>query len=341
MNDLIYFYPAGHQAHAQDGHPERPERVEAIYQSLDRIGWWDNFLKIEPIRLLDEVLFNIHEPHYLDKLQEVSNRGQWFDMDTYTTFDSYDLAMKAAGGAIAVASQVWNRTAKRGFALTRPPGHHATFNRAMGFCLLNNIALAAQYLLQIEGASRLAIVDIDLHHGNGTEQIFYNRDDVFFTSTHQSPLYPGTGDFRDIGSGEGKGYNVNFPLPPFSGDQAYKTVMDDLIIPLLNRFKPEMILVSYGFDAHWKDPLGSLLLSAAGYQNLVELLRDWSDQNCDGRIALFLEGGYDLDAAKTCSQAVVAALLGEQWEDSLGPAPNLEDNKWNNMVYQAKQLWNL
>jgi acetoin utilization deacetylase AcuC-like enzyme len=341
MNDLIYFHPDGHEAHAQTGHPERPERVESIRQSLDLIGWWDKFLKIEPISLPDEVLFKIHEPHYFNKLQDVSNRGQWFDMDTYTTTASYDLAVKAAGGAVAVASQVWNRTANRGFALTRPPGHHATSNRAMGFCLLNNIALVAQYLLQIEGASRLAIVDLDLHHGNGTEQLFYNRDDVFFISTHQSPLYPGTGDLGDIGSGEGKGFNANFPLPSSSGDQAFKAVMDEMIIPLLNRYKPEMILVSYGFDVHWRDPLGNLLLSAGGYRDLIEVLSDWSDENCDGRIALFLEGGYDLDAARTCSQAVVGALLGEQWEDTLGPAPDLEDNRWKNMVQQAKQLWNL
>ncbi|MBE0408570.1 MAG: histone deacetylase [Anaerolineales bacterium] len=341
MDDLVYFYPTGHQAHAQDGHPERPERVEAIRQSLEQIGWWEKYLKIEPVSIPDEVLFRIHDPQYAARVREVSNQGQWFDMDTYSTHASYDLALKAAGGGVAVAERVWEREARRGFALTRPPGHHATPSRAMGFCLLNNIAIAAEYLLQVKGASRLAIIDLDLHHGNGTERIFYNRGDVFYISTHQSPLYPGTGELRDTGSGEGEGFNANFPLPPFSGDRAFKTIMDELIVPLLFNFKPEMILVSYGFDTHWRDPLGSLLLSARVYGDLIALLSSWADQFCDGRIALFLEGGYDIDAAKICSQAVTAAMLGQEWEDILGSAPNPENSQWEGMVRQAIKLWRL
>jgi acetoin utilization deacetylase AcuC-like enzyme len=341
INDFIYFYPTGHTKHFQNGHPERPERVESIRQSLETKGWWDKFPKIEPIPLPDEVLYEVHESQYLSKVHELSTRGNWFDMDTYSTQSSYDLAIKAAGGAAAVASQVWRRKSRKGFALTRPPGHHATSNRAMGFCLVNNIAVAAQYLLQLERASRLAVIDLDLHHGNGTEKIFYNRDDVFYMSTHQSPLYPGTGNLGDTGSGEGMRYNANFPLPPLSGDRAFTSVMNELIIPLLDSYKPEMILVSYGFDTHWRDPLGNLLLSAGVYRYLIQSLNDWSDQHCNGRIALFLEGGYDLEAARMCSQAVVAALLGEKWEDTLGTAPKTEDNKWLNMLHQAKQLWNL
>jgi acetoin utilization deacetylase AcuC-like enzyme len=212
----------------------------------------------------------------------------------------------------------------------------------MGFCLLNNVALAAQYLIQEEGAQRLAIVDVDLHHGNGTQDIFYHRKDVFYFSTHQYPHYPGTGSLDEMGEGEGVGYTANFPLPPFSGDKAFQVIMEELLLPLLHRYQPEMILVSYGFDPHWRDPLGSLLLSAGGFHNLVKALTAWADEHCEGRIAVFLEGGYDLEAARVCSLAVVAALLNKPWQDDLGSSPtSVEREYWKTMVQQAKQLWNL
>jgi acetoin utilization deacetylase AcuC-like enzyme len=158
---------------------------------------------------------------------------------------------------VAVASAIWEGKAKRGFALTRPPGHHAMRGQGMGFCLLNNVAIAAEALIKNNNVERLAIVDLDLHHGNGTQEIFWNRSDVFYVSTHQSPFYPGTGRLEDIGSGEGVGWTANFPLPPLSGDEAFLTIMDELILPLLDQKKPQIILVSYGFDSHWLDPLGS------------------------------------------------------------------------------------
>jgi acetoin utilization deacetylase AcuC-like enzyme len=299
--------------------------------------------------LTEPVIQAIHAAAYLRRLELVCRQGAHFDADTYTRPASWELAHQAAGGAASVAAAVWQRAARRGFALTRPPGHHATRERAMGFCLMNNIALAAEYLLQEEGAGRLAIVDLDLHHGNGTQDIFYERGDVFFLSTHQSPLYPGTGFLEETGSGPGAGANANFPLPPFSGDQAFRTVMETLILPLLDRFEPEMILVSYGFDPHWSDPLGNLRLSAGTYGELIASLADWADRRCQGRIALFLEGGYDLQAAKACSLAVVGALLGKPPPDHLealageaaGPAPYPEGDGWRSMVQRARQLWKL
>jgi acetoin utilization deacetylase AcuC-like enzyme len=234
---------------------------------------------------------------------------------------------------------VWRGEARRGFALARPPGHHATRQRGGGFCLLNNVALAAEALLQLEGARNLAIVDLDLHHGNGTQDIFWQRDDVFYFSTHQMPLYPGTGGTDEIGAGKGKGRISNFPLPPRAGDKAFRTVMDELILPLLDRAVPEMLLVSYGFDTHWRDPLGSLLLSAGEYGRLIASLAGWADEHCNGRIMLALEGGYDLAAASACSQAVTAGLLGLPWHDPIGPAPYDEDLNWQQMVSQAKRTW--
>lgn len=341
MHDLVIFYPEGHQAHYELGHPERPERVETIRQALEAVGWWDRYPHLQPLPVPTRLLESIHDPAYLSQLQAACARGQHLDMDTYTTPASWQLALNAVGGAMAVSAAVWGGAARRGLALTRPPGHHATSRRGMGFCLLNNVALAAQYLLSDHGAQRLAIVDLDLHHGNGTQDIFYRRGDVFYISTHQSPLYPGTGSLQETGAGAGEGTNANFPLPPGSGDGAFQEIMQTLILPLLDRFQPQMLLVSFGFDTHWRDPLGHLQLTSAGYASLISSLATWADAHCAGRIALYLEGGYDLEAAAACGLSVTAALLGEKWEDSLGGAPQYEGRSWQAVVRAARQIWNL
>jgi acetoin utilization deacetylase AcuC-like enzyme len=341
MEPLAYFYPQGHAVHFEAGHPERPERVDVIRTALQQRGLWDEFPQLAALELDEQVLASIHTSAYLNLLEISCRRGGHLDADTYLTPSSWRLALAAAGGAAAIARAVWSRQAKRGFALTRPPGHHATRGQGMGFCLLNNIALAAETLLQQDKASRLAVVDIDLHHGNGTQDIFYQRGDVLYISTHQSPLYPGTGWLEEMGAGAGVGKNANFPFPPGTGDIAFITVMDELIVPLLERYEPEMILVSYGFDAHWSDPLGHLLLSAAGYQSLIQRLTEFADLHCQGRIAVFLEGGYNLEAAAICSWGVVAALLGENIQDTLGSSPYPETKLWENMLERAHRLWQL
>jgi acetoin utilization deacetylase AcuC-like enzyme len=229
----------------------------------------------------------------------------------------------------------------RGFALTRPPGHHAGPERGMGFCLLNNIAIAAEFLCQKQAARRIAIIDLDLHHGNGTQDIFWRRKDVFYFSTHQSPLYPGTGQVDEIGAGPGEGYTANFPLPPGTGDQGFLAIMESLILPLLDRFSPEIILVSAGFDSHWRDPFGHLQLSAAGYGKLISNLVNWADQHCAGRIAFFLEGGYDLEASAACAQALVSVVRQIPWQDPLGPTPLFEGKSWQIVARQAKDLWKI
>ena len=339
MEELVYFDPIGHEAHFEAGHPERPDRVETIKKTLGENGLWEKFLKLDPYEISDKVMYGIHEERYLNKLEKICSMGQYYDMDTYTTPDSWLLAHNAAGGAIAIADYVWTRKAKRGFALTRPPGHHATANRAMGFCLLNNIALAAEYLVCENNAKRVAIIDIDLHHGNGTQEIFYRRGDVVYISTHQFPHYPGTGALNETGYGNGDRATVNIPMPPMSGDTAFLTAHDEIILPLLDRFKPEMLLVSYGFDAHFRDPLGYLLITTEGYGQIIDRLVGWSDENCSGRIALFLEGGYDLEAAKSCSRAVVAALLGLPRYDLFDQSPTPEGENWKSMVDHIKRIW--
>lgn len=342
MDDLVLYYPREHENHFERGHPERPERVEAIKTALEENGYWDMYPHLEPLSLPDAVMWAVHRSDYLDALEEVCRKGMHFDADTYTRPASWDLAHNSAGGAAAVASAVWGRSAKRGFALNRPPGHHATSQRAMGFCLLNNVAIAAQHLIQLHGAKQLAIIDLDLHHGNGTQDIFYSREDVFYLSTHQYPHYPGTGWLDETGIGSGEMNTANIPLPPFSGDYVYIKAMDEIILPLLDRIQPEMVLVSYGFDPHFNDPLGSLLLTPDGYGRLIESLVVWADDNCQGRISLFLEGGYDLEAARDCSLAVVAALLGE--ENRTQPAGNIENEETStffSILEQVKLLWEI
>jgi acetoin utilization deacetylase AcuC-like enzyme len=341
MHDIVFFYPEGHAAHYEHGHPERPERVETIRRGLSDAGWWDSFPHLEPVDPSIELISSIHEMNYLRILETASAQGRHLDMDTYTTTASWDLAIQSAGGAVGVAEAVWQRQAARGFALCRPPGHHATRNQGMGFCLLNNVAVAVEYLQQTFGAQKLAIIDLDLHHGNGTQDIFWRRGDVLYISTHQSPHYPGTGLIHETGAGGGEGTTVNFPMPPMTGDRGFKTVMDEGILPSLDRFSPEMLLVSYGFDTHWRDPLGNLLLSATGYASLITALTQWSDDYCDGRIMLVLEGGYDLEAAAACGCSVTAALLGVAWDDPLGTSPYPENSAWQTMLQQAREIWAL
>ena len=361
MHEIAFFYPEGHAAHARAGHPERPERVEAIRAALEEAGlWqlgagigheWDANMRVAQMDAqMQTALETVHTAAYLSRLERASaiagssSAGEWggqLDSDTYLTGASWKLARQAVAGACNVARAVWQRQARRGFALTRPPGHHALPGQGMGFCLLNNIAVAAQDLIWHYGAQRLAIVDLDLHHGNGTQEVFWRRPEVLFISTHQVPLYPGSGSVDETGAGPGAGCTVNLPLPPGAGDQAFQAMMSKLILPLLGRFAPEMLLVSFGFDPHWRDPLGSLQLSVAGYAGLIAELASFSDQCCDGRIALFLEGGYDLDAGRACSVAATQALLGRVYDDPLGPCPLPEGAKWPVFVQAAREVWGM
>jgi acetoin utilization deacetylase AcuC-like enzyme len=340
MEELVFFYPDGHQEHYERGHPERPERVEVIRNALINAGFWDPFPKIDPIELTNAHLQAVHSPEYLNLLEMTSRRSGHLDMDTYTTSASWQLAKRVAGGATAIAASICEGKSKRGFALTRPPGHHAMHGQGMGFCLINNIAVAADYLIKNCGVQKLAIVDLDLHHGNGTQDIFWKRNDVLYISTHQSPFYPGSGRLDDIGEGNGLGWTANFPIPAGSGDTAYSSFMDELILPLLDQRNPQIILISYGFDPHWMDPLGQMLLTADGYASLIQKLCLWADVHCDGKVALFLEGGYDLKAAGACSLAVTAAMLGKTWSDPL-PCPYQENTAWQYSLKNAHSVWNL
>ena len=340
MESLALYYPVDHQKHYLYAHPERPERVEVIKEGLEEIGLWEKALHLDPFDLDHTFLKSVHDEEYLQILERASKKEQMLDQDTYTTQASWSLALNAAGGGAAITSAVWDRKAQTGFSLTRPPGHHATMNRGMGFCLINNIAVAAEYLVQYKKASKIAIIDLDLHHGNGTQDIFWNRSDICYISIHQAPFYPGTGALLDIGGKRGAGATMNLPIPGFSGDLAYLTLVNEIVIPYLDQQKPEIILISFGFDTHWRDPLGNMLVSGNGIFHIMNEIRSWTELNCSGKLAVLLEGGYDLEAGRNCGQAVGAALVNQSWSDPLGPALEEEENGWRDTLSRAKEIWN-
>lgn len=339
MNEILFFYPENHEQHALPNHPERPERVEVLRDALENAGLWGDENLAKPAQVPDELLHTIHTPGHTRRLQAASQAGGVIDADTYLTSSSWQLAINAAGGGIAVVEKVYSRQARRGFALCRPPGHHATAFQAMGFCLLNNIALAAEYLLQNMGAERIAILDIDLHHGNGTQDIFYSRPDVFFCSIHQYPLYPMTGLADETGEANGEGTTMNIPFPPYAGDNARQAALERVILPQIEKFQPDMVLVSAGFDAHWRDPLGHQLATVDGYGRLISQVAELADRICGGRLAVFLEGGYDLEAGAACGLALTQALIGQKWRDEIGPSPLPEDDFWESRLKQVTDIW--
>ena len=341
MQELIFFYPEGHAGHHWAGQAECAGRLEAVREALDGAGLWDRYPHIQAAALPEAVLHAIHAPEYLKALIEMGERSEWVDHETYTCPETYQISMDAAGGSAAVARAVWRLEAQRGFALVRPPGHHAYRERGMGFCVLNNAALAAEYLLHQEGAQRVAIIDIDVHHGNGTHDIFYQRNDVLYISMHQFPHYPNSGRPDQVGDGDGLGITLNVPIPVHTGDVGYTENMRQIVLPALDRYMPEILLVSAGFDGHWTDPLARQLLTADGYAGLVKSLVDWSDQNCMGRIALILEGGYDLEALGHCALAATQALLGQAWQDPLGASPYPESVEWQDMLIRLKRVWKI
>jgi acetoin utilization deacetylase AcuC-like enzyme len=285
-------------------HPECPERLLAIDAALARI---EGVAELEPRPASDEELLRAHGPAHLEALRAVEGRSAQLDPDTYTSPRSYEVARLAAGGTVELALRVARGEAPSGFSLVRPPGHHAESRRPMGFCLLNHVGIAARALQQA-GLERIAIVDWDVHHGNGTQEIFEAERDVLYLSLHQYPWYPGTGALDERGVDAGAGSTVNLPLPAGCTDAEYGVVFDALVEPMLREFAPEIVLVSAGFDAHARDPLSSMQLSSDAFARFTAQLRSVADDVCDGRLVLTLEGGYDLEALGETAAAVIQAL---------------------------------
>jgi acetoin utilization deacetylase AcuC-like enzyme len=254
----------------------------------------------------------------------IARGGGHIDPDTVVSRDSWEAALRATGGVVEAVEQVATARFDNAFCLVRPPGHHATPDRAMGFCIFNNVAVAAAWLLANNHAQRVVILDYDVHHGNGTQDAFYSRADVLYISTHQYPFYPGTGFWRETGAGPGEGYTINVSLPSGSGDDVYAGVLEQVIEPAVRRYAPNFVLVSLGFDAFWADPLASLRLSIGGaYTPLLRSARSLAADLCGGKLVVALEGGYNLDALAHGAQAVCQLLLGEEPPaDPLGPPPD-------------------
>jgi acetoin utilization deacetylase AcuC-like enzyme len=318
-----FVWNENHAAHAVEGHVERPERLAAIVALLRECGLLHRLQRIEATAPEAVVLPPLHTQRYLESLgQACASGGGWFDPDTYSRPGSCDAARSAAGACLAATDAVLEGRARSAFAAVRPPGHHARPAQAMGFCLLNNIALAARHARTRHGLERVAIVDIDVHHGNGTQEAFYDDPGVLYVSIHQFPFYPGTGRLEETGAGAAAGTNVNIPLPAACGDEEYRLAFEQVVEPVVRRYRPELILVSCGFDAHYADPLAMMALSVAGYGELAQRLRALAEELCGGRLVVALEGGYDLDALAWGARTVIEVLLGIRPEpDPLGPAP--------------------
>ncbi|MBU2534693.1 MAG: histone deacetylase [Chloroflexi bacterium] len=320
MMKVGYVYDPVYLKHDTGYHPENAQRLEAIMAHLTETKLLEQLTSIKSRPATTEELTYVHQASYVSRIQDAASRGGgWLDGDTVMSPDSYDAALYAAGGAMEATDAVISGRVNSAFALVRPPGHHATAMAAMGFCLFNNIAIAAQHALKKHKIGKVAIIDFDVHHGNGTQEAFYNNPQVLYLSTHQYPHYPGTGTVGETGSGATEGTTVNIPLPSSSGDEEYRQVFEQIIVPVVRRFHPELILVSAGYDLHWKDRLAMMEVSTAGFAEMVQIIKGLADELCNGKIVITLEGGYNLKALATSVKATFDVLLGKSdSEDPLG-----------------------
>ncbi|MCX6256687.1 MAG: histone deacetylase [Bacteroidia bacterium] len=305
--------------HDHEGHVECAGRLECVMTGLENSGILSSLERIPGHEATIEELSLVHSLQMIDHIREISENGfGYFDADTYSTKFSFPAASVAAGGSADLALAVANGEIKNGFALVRPPGHHATPARPMGFCLFNNIALAAKILREKRKIHRIAIIDIDVHHGNGTQAVFDADPGLLFISTHQYPFYPGTGSIGQTGKGNAEGTKINLPLTDRAGDHSFDLLYREIIYPAVIRFNPEIILVSAGFDAHWQDPIAQLGLSLSGYANITRQLADLAGHCCRGKIAFFLEGGYNLNVLEHGVSNTFKILCGRN--DIIDPA---------------------
>lgn len=307
----LVYHPAYLEHDMGAGHPESPNRLRAIMRQLEQSGTAARLARIEPRKAEDEWITLVHRPSYVASLNEhapTSGRVS-LDPDTSMSPGSLHAAYLAAGGALAAVDAIMNKQVDHVFCAVRPPGHHAEAGRAMGFCLLNNVAIAARYLQKKYAVKRVLIVDWDVHHGNGTQHSFEDDPSILFFSTHQYPHYPGTGRATERGKGAGEGFTINVPMEAGEGDEEYHAIFLKSLVPAADEFKPEFVIISSGFDAHRDDPLANMNLTEAGYADLTGIVAEIAKRHADGRILSSLEGGYNLTALASSVDAHIKALL--------------------------------
>jgi len=318
-----YVYDPVFLEHDTGSHPENAHRLEAIISDLDWKGIRGLFKRIAARPATLEELTTVHTKEYIARVEAFCRRGggSW-DADTPMSEGSYKAALYAAGGGMAATGAVIKGDVPQAFVLVRPPGHHATANNAMGFCIFNNIAVAANHALKTGKIKRALIIDFDVHHGNGTQEAFARNPDVLYISMHEYPLFPGTGYIDEVEQGKQEAATINIPLPAGCGDGEYRQAFEGIVGPAARRFGPEIILVSAGYDAHWADNLGNMRLSLDGYHVITRTIQQLADGLCGGKTVFFLEGGYNLKVLTSAVNMTFYTWLGEKlFDDPLGPAP--------------------
>ena len=330
------------------GHPESPERLAAIYEMLHNplMAW--KFIEIEPREATHKEIETIHTPSYVEYIAGTAGQSSvYLDPDTATSPESYEIAKLAVGGVCNAIDSVMEKKVDNAFALVRPPGHHAEADSAAGFCIFNNIAIGAMHAILKHHLKKVLIVDWDLHHGNGTQHSFYSDPRVLYFSTHQYPYYPGTGSLQEIGQGKAEGYTINVPLSVGAGDASFVKIFRKILQPVALKFKPQLVLLSAGFDTYYQDPLGGMRVTADGFAALTRILMNIAESYCNGRFVAVLEGGYHL-AGLTQS---VKAVLEEMRDDTHYPEEKLAllekeaDENTNHIIKQViskiKPYWKL
>jgi acetoin utilization deacetylase AcuC-like enzyme len=331
---LLFSHPASLQHDTGFGHPERAERIraiEAVLEDRDWLGWE----RRESPAATEAQLLAVHPASHIAAVRELSDRGGAFDLDTPCGPGSLEAALYAAGGACAMAEALLRGEVGCGFSVARPPGHHAENARAMGFCLFNNVAVAARHALDALGAERVLVLDWDVHHGNGTNAIFHSSPEVLFASIHQWPFYPGTGPLDDAGSGDGEGFSINLPVPAGTGGDTFLGLVEHVVAPAARQHRPDLVLLSAGFDAHSHDPVGGCRLETSSYLDLGRQARALSDE-LGTPVGAVLEGGYDLDALAASVAATMEGLAGD------GAAPSIAaDEVVSEAAKQVGRYWRL
>jgi len=315
-------------------HPENPDRLRVLIDLAETVR--NDFELLPPRPAVQAEIEWCHDPAYIDQVRATSEHNQYaLDGDTITCRDSFGVALMAVGGFLRLLDGLASTEYQNGFTMVRPPGHHALRNRGMGFCLFNTIAIGAQHLKHVHGAKRVLIMDWDVHHGNGTQDAFYSDPSVLFISTHQYPYYPGTGAAHEVGSGGGEGYTVNIPLPAGCGDAEYLAVFKDIVVPIIERYRPEWFLVSAGFDSHRDDPLGGMQVTEPGFAHMAAALIQLAQEHAGGKIAFLLEGGYNLEALRNSVSRVLDQLHSAS---SLDPGLHVRENRVTARIKEVLQI---